>query len=276
MSRLTVGQKNSAPIDLYYEDHGTGRPVVLIHGYPLSGAAWEKQIPPLRAAGYRVITYDRRGFGKSSFPGGGYEYDTFAADLDALLTALDLEDASLVGCSMGGGEVARYLGAYGSKRVRQAAFISSVPPYLLRTDDNPEGRPADFFARVKQGLTADRFAFLAEFFLDFYNADVWSGRRISEHAMQNSWNVATSASPTALLQCVDAWETDFRADLAQIDVPALVIHGDADRIFPFRASGVRTHRSVRESRLVVVEEGPHGILWTHPEIVNPELLDFLE
>jgi len=273
---VKVDQENSGSIELYYEDHGEGRPVVLIHGYPLSGASWEKQVPVLLDAGRRVITYDRRGFGRSSQPATGYDYDTFARDLDKLVTTLDLRDLALVGFSMGGGEVARYLGAYGSKRVSKAVFISSVPPFLLKTPDNPEGIDASVFAGIEKAVAADRYAFFTEFFKNFYNTDVLLGKRVSEQAVQGSWNVAAGASATASLACVPAWHTDFRKDLARIKVPTLVIHGDADRILPIGASGQRTAKLVKGARLVVVKDGPHCVTWTHADVVNPALLDFLK
>ena len=275
MGSITVGQENSTSIDLYYEDHGTGKPVVLIHGYPLSGASWEKQTAALLEAGHRVITYDRRGFGQSSKPTTGYDYDTFAADLHTLLTKLDLRDVALVGFSMGGGEVARYLGKYGSERVRKAVFLASVPPFLLQAPGNPEGVPGSVFAGIKAAAVADRPAFLTAFFQNFYNTDVLMGTRISEPAVQADWNIAVAASPTAIRECIGTWGTDFRADLARIDVPTLVIHGDADRTVPLAISGQRTHQAVKDSRLVVIEGGPHGILSTHAEQVNPALVEFL-
>lgn len=275
MSFITVGKENSGTTDLYYEDHGTGKPVVLIHSYLLSSTSWERQTAALLEAGYRVITYDRRGYGKSSQPATGYDYDTLAADLNTLVTTLDLRDFALVGYSMGGGEVARYLGTYGTSRVSHVAFISAVPPYLLKTDDNPEGVDGSVFAGLKQAIMADRPSFVSGILHEFYNLDVYGGTRVSDQTVQASFNVAVTASPVATLDCVDIWGTDFRADLARIDVPTLVIHGDADRIVPFPASGLRTHKLMRDSRLVVVEGGPHAILWTHPEVVNPALLDFL-
>src|SRR5512147_218463 len=226
-SYITVGQENSSSIELYYEDHGAGTPVVLIHGWPLSGASWEKQVAALLAAGHRVITYDRRGFGRSSQPSVGYDYDTFAEDLNRLLTALDLRDVALVGFSMGGGEVARYLGTHGSDRVRKAVFIAGVPPFLLKTPDNPAGVDGSVFDGIKQAIAADRLAFLAEFLKNFYNVDVLRGTRISDQVVQQSWNVAAGASAKGSLDCVTAWYTDFRKDLPKIDVPTLVIHGDA-------------------------------------------------
>ncbi|MCW3095748.1 MAG: alpha/beta hydrolase fold protein [Chthonomonadaceae bacterium] len=276
MGNITVGQENSTSIDLYYEDHGTGKSVVLIHGYPLSGASWEKQTAALLGAGYRVITYDRRGFGQSSKPTTGYDYDTFAADLDILLTQLDLRDVALAGFSMGGGEVARYLGKYGSERVSKAIFISSVPPFLLQAEDNPEGVPGSVFAGIRAAAVADRPAFLTAFFQNFYNADVLMGSRISAAAVQADWNIAVAASPTAIRECIGTWGTDFRADIARIDIPALVIHGDADRTVPLAISGQRTHEAIKESRMTVIAGGPHGILWTHSEEVNAALLDFLK
>jgi non-heme chloroperoxidase len=275
MGSITVGKENSSSIDLHYEDHGAGRTVVLIHGYPLSGRSWEKQTAALLQAGFRVITYDRRGFGQSSQPTTGYDYDTFAADLNQLLTQLDLRDVALVGFSMGGGEVARYLGTYGSGRVRQAAFLSSIPPFLLKTADNPAGVDGSVFEGIQATIAKDRLAFLTGFFRDFYNLDALLGKRISDEVVRDSWNVASGASPVATSACVPTWLTDFRADLAKIDVPALVLHGDDDRIVPITASALRTHDAVKGSKLVVLEGAPHGLLWTYAEDVNRALLDFL-
>jgi pimeloyl-ACP methyl ester carboxylesterase len=275
MPFVNVGKENSGNIDLYYEDHGAGKPVVLIHGWPLSGASWEKQLPALLEAGYRVITYDRRGFGHSSQPTSGYDYDTFAEDLNKLMTKLELRDVALVGFSMGGGEVARYLGTYGSDRVQKAVFLASVPPFLLKTPDNPAGVDGGVFDGIKKAIAADRLAFLSKFLADFYNVDVLRGERISEQAVQFSWNVAAGASPKGSLDCVSAWYTDFRKDLPRINVPTLVVHGDSDRILPIEVTGKRTQEAVKGSRLVVVKGGPHGLNWTHAEQVNRELLDFL-
>ena len=275
MPSITVGQENSGDIDLYYEDHGSGQPVVLIHGYPLSGTSWEKQVPVLLNAGHRVITYDRRGFGKSSQPTTGYNYDTFAEDLHKLVTQLKLRDFTLVGFSMGGGEVARYLGRYGSTGVSKAVIISGVTPYLLKTADNPEGVDGSVFAGIEKAVAADRYAFFTGFFQNFYNTDLFLGKRVSEQAVQSSWNVAAGASATASLACVPAWHEDFRADLARIDVPTLVIQGDADRILPIAASGLRTAKLIQGARLLVIKDGPHCIPWTHSEEVNAELLSFL-
>src|SRR3989475_3435770 len=275
MPYITVGKENSGNIELYYEDHGSGQPVVLIHGYPLSGASWEKQVPVLLNAGHRVITYDRRGFGKSSQPTAGYNYDTFAEDLHKLVTQLKLNDFTLVGFSMGGGEVARYIGKYGSKGVSKAVIISGVPPYLLKTADNPEGVDGSVFEGIQKAVAADRYAFFTELFKNFYNTDVFLGKRISEQAVQAGWNVAASASATASFACVPTWHEDFRNDLARIDVPTLVIHGDADRIVPIAAAGRRTAKLVKGARLSVIKDGPHAVSWTHADEVNAELVSFL-
>ena len=275
MPYVKVGTENSADIELYYEDHGSGKPVVLIHGYPLSGDSWEKQLPVLLDAGYRVITYDRRGFGKSSQPTEGYNYDTFASDLRALIETLELKDLALVGFSMGGGEIARYIGTYGSEGVSKAVIIGGVPPFLLKTDDNPEGVDGSIFDGIKQAVAKDRYAFFTEFFKNFYNTDVLMGERISEDAIHASWKLAASASATASLACVTTWIEDFRQDLTRIDVPTLVIHGDDDRIVPLAASGQRMADLIPSARLKIIEGGPHAIGWTHADEINTELVSFL-
>jgi non-heme chloroperoxidase len=275
-SYIAVGQENSTAIELYYEDHGSGKPVVLIHGWPLSGASWEKQTAALLAAGHRVITYDRRGFGKSSQPATGYEYDTFAEDLHKLVMALDLHDFALVGFSMGGGEVARYIGKYGTDRVTHAGFLGAVPPFLLKTPDNPNGADLSVFDGIKRGIAADRPAFLNQFLHNFYNVDVLGGRLISDEVVRLSWNIAVGASPKGTLDCVSAWYTDFRKDLPRVDVPTLVMHGDADRIVPVEISGRLTHQAIRGSRLVLLKGAPHGFIWTHADEVNAELVEFLK
>ena len=275
MPLITVGQENSTNIDLYYEDHGSGKPVILIHGWPLSGRSWEKQVPALLEAGHRVITYDRRGFGDSSRPAFGYDYDTFAEDLHSIMTELDLRDVTLVGFSMGGGEVARYLGTYGSDRVSKAVLMAAVPPFLAKTPDNPTGVDGSVFEGIKQAIAADRPAFLSQFLANFYNVDVLGGKRISDEVVRLSWNIAAGASPIGTLECVSAWVTDFRKDLARIDVPTLIVHGDADRILPVAATAAPAHEAVRGSRLVIIKDGPHGLNWTHADEVNRELLDFV-
>ena len=275
-SYINVGQENSTPIDLYYEDHGSGPPVVLIHGWPLSGRSWEKQLTALLAAGRRVITYDRRGFGKSSQPAKGYDYDTFAEDLHKLVTTLDLRDFALVGFSMGGGEVARYLGTYGTERVSKAVFMAAVPPFLLKTPDNSGGIDIGVFDGIKKGIVADRLAFLSQFLANFYNVDVLRGKQISDEVVRDSWNIASGASPIGTLECVTAWYTDFRKDLPRIDVPTLIIHGDSDRILPIEVTGKLTQAAIKGSRLVTVKGGPHGLNWTHADEVNRELVSFLK
>jgi non-heme chloroperoxidase len=275
MPYITAGKENSGQIDLYYEDRGSGKPVVLIHGYPLNGASWEKQIAVLLAAGRRVITYDRRGFGKSSQPTTGYNYDIFAEDLHKLVTQLELNDFALAGFSMGGGEVARYIGKYGTKGVSKTVFISAVPPFLLKTPDNPEGVDGSVFAGIQKAVAADRYAFFGEFFKNFYNTDLLLGKRVSEQTVQASWNVAAGSSATACLACVATWHEDFRKDLARVDVPTLVMQGDADRIVPISASGLRTAKLIKGARLFVVKDGPHCITWTHADEVNRELVNFL-
>jgi non-heme chloroperoxidase len=276
MPYVTVGQENSMPIDLYYEDHGSGSPVVLIHGFPLSGRAWERQERALLASGNRVITYDRRGFGKSSQPTTGYDYDTFAADLDTLITTLDLRDLYLAGHSMGGGEVARYLGTYGSARVQKAAIISGIPPFLLKTPENPQGVDKEVFDQIKDGLVADRLAFLTGWNQNFYNLDENLGTRISEEAVRDAWNTAAAASPAGTIACVPTWGTDFRADLPKIDIPVLVLHGSADRVLPIDATGPRSHELISGSEYVVIQGAPHGLAWTHADEVNAELLRFFK
>jgi non-heme chloroperoxidase len=273
MTMLTVGQENGADIQIYFEDHGAGQPVVLIHGYPLNGASWEKQQRALLQAGYRVITYDRRGFGRSSQPTIGYDYDTFAGDLKSLLDHLGLDDVVLVGFSMGTGEVTRYLGTYGSARVRKAALLGAIPPFLL--DDNPEGVDKKVFDDIKAAVVADRPAYLKDFLDNFYNVDILGGTRISDQAWQNSFVTAIGASAYAAEACVDTWLTDFRDDLPKIDVPTLLVHGDADRILPYASTAARLPGLITDLTFVTVEGGPHNIAWTHPEIVNEALLDFL-
>lgn len=268
-------KKNGANIELYYEDHGSGRPVVLIHGYPLSGACWEKQVPALLSAGYRVITYDRRCFGKSSQPSEGYDYDTFAEDLQKLIAQLKLQDFTLVGFSMGGGEIARYFGKYGSKGVSKVVIISGVLPFLVKTSDNPEGVDASGIEQIERAVAADRYAFFAKFFKNFYNTYLFLGKRVGEKVVGARWDVAAGASATASLDCVSTWIEDFRQDVARIDVPTLIIQGDEDHIVPLAASG-RTVNLIKGARLLVIKGGPHCITWTHADEVNAGLLDFIQ
>lgn len=275
MAFLTVGKENSADIQIYYEDRGDGWPVVLIHGWPLNGSSWERQSAALLAAGYRVITYDRRGFGRSSQPATGYDYNTLAKDTYQLLEKLDLKDVTLVGFSMGGGEVARYMGKYNEGRVSKVAFTSAIPPALRKDGANPEGVDPAIFEQIKGAIEKDRFAFLETFLKNFYNTDKL-GDRISDAAVHASFNVGAASSYQAFLNCVDAWLEDFRDDIKEIKVPTLVIHGDADRILPLEATGARTAKLIPGAKLHVIKDGPHGLNWTHAAEFNEALLKFLE
>lgn len=276
MTKIAVGTENSNTVELHVEDHGSGPPIVLIHGWPLSGRSWERQIGPLVDAGHRVVTYDRRGFGLSSQPWGGYDYDTFAADLEAVLTGLDLRDATLVGFSMGGGEVVRHIATYGTDRVSRAVLAAAVPPYLYRSDDNPDGGLDDAtIQQFEDGVKTDRLAFLDGFTSQFFAA----GDRtdlISEPQRVYARDIAAFASAKGTLDCIAAFgRTDFRGDLEQVTVPTLVIHGDSDAIVPFEVSGKRSHEALSDSRLALVEGGPHGLNVTHADEFNAALLDFL-
>ena len=275
MPTLNVGSDKSKPVELYYEDHGSGKPVVLIHGWPLSSRSWESQVPALIGAGYRVISYDRRGFGWSSQPWDGYDYDTFAADLDGLMQHLDLKGAALVGFSMGGGEVARYLGKYGTGRVAKAVFASAVPPFLLKSQDNPDGGLDEAtLAQFQGGVKKDRMEFLEEFTKNFFSAG--GSQMVSKQQRKYARDIAAFASPKGTLDCIAAFgRTDFRGDLKKVTVPTLVLHGDSDAIVPFEVSGKRTHESIKGSQLVLIKGGPHGVNASHPEPFNKALIGFL-
>jgi len=275
MNYIKVGQENSQPVEIYYEDHGSGSPVVLIHGWPLNGDAWEKQTAALLAAGHRVITYDRRGFGRSSKPGVGYNYDTFAADLDALLKALNLTGVSLVGHSMGTGEITRYIGKFGTARLRKAVLIGTLGPYLVKTPDNQEGVDPKVFDGIRAGLRADRPATLMEFLKNFYSVGGIDGKRVSERVMEANWTVGIGASPIGTVACVDAWIEDFRKDIARNDLPTMIIHGDDDRILPADATSRRQAKMIKNVRYVEIKGGSHGMPWTRAEEINAELLRFL-
>lgn len=277
MAKVRVGEENGNPIELHYEDYGKGKPVVLIHGWPLSGRSWEKQVSALVDAGYRVITYDRRGFGQSSQPWEGYDYDTLAADLHQLLKQLDLHDVTLVGFSMGGGEVARYIGTFGTDRVRRAVLAGAVPPYLYKSEDNPQGGLDDeTIAEFQHGVKNDRLAFLDSFTRNFFAA----GDRtdlVSEPFRIYNLNIAASASPKGTLDCISAFScTDFRGDLKKCDIPTLILHGDSDAIVPIEVSGELAHKSIPSSQLVVIKGGPHGFNATHAEEFNKALIEFLK
>ncbi|HUG51718.1 MAG TPA: alpha/beta hydrolase [Terrimesophilobacter sp.] len=275
MPFITVGHENSGDIELYFEDHGTGQPVVLIHGFPLNCQSWERQAAALLEAGYRVIAYDRRGFGQSSKPTIGYDCDTFAHDLDAILDALGLQDVILVGFSMGTGEVARYLGRYGSSKVAKVAFLAPLQPFLLQTEDNAGGVPQSVFDGIVASATDDRYAFLTQFFQNYYNLDENLGTRISEDAVRHSWNVAVGASWFATTAVVPTWYEDFRSDIARIDVPALILQGTVDRILPIDVTGRRFHQAVPAADYIEIDGAPHGLFWTHSAEVNEALVGFL-
>jgi non-heme chloroperoxidase len=274
MGFINVGRENSAPIDLYYEDHGSGPPVVLIHGWPLNGDAWEKQIPALLAAGHRVITYDRRGFGRSSKPGAGYNYDTFAADLDVLLNTLNLTNVSLVGHSMGTGEITRYIGKYGTKRLRKAVLIGTLGPYLVKAPDNPDGIDASVFSGIQAGIKADRPVAMMGFLKNFYSVDGADGKLVSERVIQANWTVAIGASPIGTVACVDAWIEDFRKDISRNDLPTMIIHGDDDRILPIDVTARRQAKLIKGVKFIEIKGGSHGLPWTHAEEINNELVQF--
>jgi non-heme chloroperoxidase len=274
MPYLTVG-RDAGNIDIYYEDHGVGNPVVLIHGFPLSSRSWERQIPPLIESGHRVIVYDRRGFGRSSQTIAGYNYDVFAEDLRKIIKHLDLKRPSLVGFSMGAGEVARYISRYGSQNVAHAVFISGVPPYLAQSPENPAGLPDEVRKQIENTIRQDRLTFLTGFFETMYNADVLLGSRLTEEELRYSWNIGSMASPSGTLQCVGTWWTDFRGCVTRIDVPTLIIHGDADRTIPLEGSSRLLQKAIRGSRLAIIQGAPHGLLTTHADKVNPLLVDFL-
>lgn len=276
MAYITVATENSTDIDLFYTDQGSGQPVVLIHGFPLNGESWGKQQAALLAAGYRVIAYDRRGFGASSKAGTGYDYDTFAADLHALLEDLDLTDAVLVGFSMGTGEIARYLSRYGAARIAKVAFLGSLEPFLLITDDNPDGAgPQDFFDGIAASVREDRHAFVTGFLKDFYNLDETLGSRISQEAVDASARVAGEAGNTAIASAPLTWPTDFRGDIPSITVPSLILHGTADNILPIDKTARRFRELVPDAVYVEIDGAPHGLLWTHGDEVNEALLAFL-
>jgi non-heme chloroperoxidase len=273
---ITVGTENSVDIELYYTDQGSGQPVVLIHGFPLDGESWGKQQAALLDAGYRVIAYDRRGFGQSTKTAGGFDYDTFAADLHAVLDELDLEDAVLVGFSMGTGEIARYLSRYGAERIAKVAFLGSLEPFLLVAEDNPDGAgPQEFFDGIRADVLRDRHAFLTGFFRDFYNLDDLLGERISQEAVDASVAVANRAGNAAIAAAPLTWPTDFRADIPHVTVPALIVHGTADRVLPIDATARRFKELLPDATYVEIEGAPHGLLWTHGDEVNEELLAFL-
>jgi non-heme chloroperoxidase len=275
MPFVTVGRENSAAIRIYYEDHGSGSPVVLVHGYAQNGHSWEKQETALLAAGHRVITYDRRGCGASSRPSTGYDFDTLAGDLEVLLRRLDLRAVVLAGFALGTGEVARYLAVHGPGRVTAAVLVAPLLPFLLQTPDNPGGLDRSVFDRLIARIAADRPAAMKDFLDRSYNIDLLGGSRVSDQAWQNSFYVALTASAHAAAGGVTACREDFRADLPRIHIPVLIIHGDQDRVLPYQATSSRLPALLNNTRSTVIAGGPHAIIWTHADEVNQALLDFI-
>lgn len=276
MAYVKVGEENRNPIELYYEDQGEGRPIILIHGFPFNTGAWEREREVLIRAGYRTILYDRRGFGRSSQPVNGYDYDTFTEDLNKLVEKLDLRDITLVGHSMGTGEATRYISRFGSERIKSAVLISPLQPFLLKTDDNPEGVDGGVFEDIKAAIKKDRYAYYTGFIDSFFNLDENLGTLVSQEVVDNSWNIATLSSPVATYNSVDQWKTDFREDIAKNDVPTLVIHGDKDRILPYESTAMRLEELIKDVKVVVLKGASHGIPWTHADDINRELLAFLK
>ena len=274
MPYLTVG-RDAGNIDIYYEDHGVGKPVVLIHGFPLSARAWEKQVPPLLETGHRVIVYDRRGFGRSTQTIRGYDFDTFAEDLRKLIKHLDIRDVALVGHSMGAGEVARYIGRYGSVNIDRVVFIAGLPPYFMKSEENPAGVDTSVRTELENACKKDRLTFLTSFLENTYNADSMLGTRLTEEDLRYAWQLASMASPIATLKCICTWWSDFRPDVAKINIPTLILHGDADRTVPLEGTSKPLQHAIRGSRLAVIEGAPHGLLTTHADKVNPLLVEFL-
>jgi len=268
-------QNNSAPIQLYYEETGAGKPVVFIHGWPLSGSMWEYQVTQLPQQGMRCITYDRRGFGKSDRPATGYDYNTLAGDLKALLDELDLQGVTLVGFSMGGGEIAKYFSLYGGARVAKVVLVSAVTPYMLQSPDNPEGVPAETFDKMTKGMIDDRPAFMEDFNKDFFGVSLVN-RPVSDAFLKNSLVRVMDASPIATLQCAQSFATtDFRQDVPAINVPTLIIQGDADKIVPIKATGDENAKLIPGAKYVVYEGAPHGLWFTDKEKLNQDLIDFI-
>jgi pimeloyl-ACP methyl ester carboxylesterase len=274
---MAMPQLRNGDITIHYDDHGgAGRPVVLVHGWPLSGESWSEQVPGLLDAGYRVVTYDRRGFGRSAGTpeGTAFDYDSLTSDLDAVMRELDLTDASLVGFSMGGGEVARYVGTHGTDRLHSIVFAGAIPPCLLKDDEHPDGAlDLDTVATMQEQLRADREAFLDGFLTNFFSAD--GHLKVTEEQRQEALRLAAQADLHAAAECIRSWVTDFTKDLERVDVPAMVIHGDSDAIVPLEYSGQRTHDAIPGSDFYVVSGGPHGILVSHAKEVTGALLDFL-
>ena len=268
-------QNNAEPINIYYEDTGKGKPVVFIHGWPLSGAMWEYQVTQLPQQGLRCITYDRRGFGKSDWPFDGYDYNTLAGDLKALLDELDLKDVTLVGFSMGGGEIAKYFSLHGGARVSKVVLVSAVVPYMLQTKDNPDGVPQEMFDVMTKGMIDDRPGFMETFNKDFFGVSMID-HPVSDAFLANSLTQVMKSSPVATLQCAKSFSsTDFRQDVVKINVPTLIIHGDADKTVPIKATGEESAKLISNASFIVYEGEPHGLWYTAKERLNQDLCDFI-
>jgi len=275
MGTMTVGQENSTPIELYYEDHGSGDPVVLLAGWPLDSRSWEPQVHSLLEVGHRVIAYDRRGFGRSSRPTEGYDFDVLADDLHQLLTELDLREVTLIGFSLGTGELARYIGAHGTERLKSCVFIETLAPSFAKSGENPEGVDQAGVAGVQQAILDDRFAWLTGLVENLLNLDDYLGKRVSEQTVRAIWNAGADASPWATWACPPGWLADFSDDITKIDIPTLILHGTADRILPINGQGRRLHAALPAARYAEIDGGPHVMGVTHAEEVNRELLAFL-
>lgn len=275
MHYIEVGKENAATIDLHYQDYGTGKPAILLHGWPLSEASWENQIPVLLANGYRVIAYGRRGFGESSKPATGYNYDTFADDLHHIITKLNLKDITLIGFSMGTGEVARYISTYGDERIEKAVFISGILPALVKAENNPEGIDKQIFDDMIKECIEDRPEFMHGFLSDFYSHSIVGRKAVSDEMIRYSWTLAMQASKLATINCIDSWGEDFRDDIKKIKVPSLVIHGSGDKITPIKVCGKRLKEMLPGCEYLEIDGGPHGLLASHAEEVNAALVRFL-
>ncbi|MBC7888780.1 MAG: alpha/beta hydrolase [Ferruginibacter sp.] len=275
MPFIKSAQMNADPVSIYYEDSGKGKPVVFIHGWPLSGAMWEYQVTQLPQQGLRCITYDRRGFGKSDRPFEAYDYNTLAGDLKSLLDELDLNDVALVGFSMGGGEIAKYFSLYGGARVSKVVLVSAVVPYMLQTEDNPDGVPQEAFDKMTKGMIDDRPAFMESFGKDFFGVSMLN-HPVSDAFLANNLTKVMDASPIATLQCAKSFSsTDFRQDVIKINVPTLIIHGDDDKTVPIKPTGEESARLISGAKFIVYEGAPHGLWYTDKEKLNQDLIDFI-
>lgn len=271
-----TNKKAKQPVDIFYEDYGSGQPVILIHGWPLSRKSWEQQVWKIVEEGFRCISYDRRGFGISSQPWGEYDYSALASDLNSIIEELDLKDAILIGFSMGGGEVVRYLTDYGADKISKAALISSIIPLVKKKDDNPDGVPQDALDGIKESLQNDRVGFLKEFGKGFYNFDD-NKDRVSQAQLDYDFTIASFASPRATIQTALAWmNTDFRPELKNVTVPTLIVHGDADETVPQATSADQAAKGIANNTYEVIKGAPHGLNITHADELNEILVSFLK